>query len=158
PVRVLAFSPDGHFLAVAGDQARVWDCRSHEFVTAELPHPAPVLHLVFNHHGDRLATACPDQQVRVFAVPGSAEGVAPLFPPLPHLGRSVDRSDALAPVFIDQDRGLLTHVEGGAAWWDAVTGKGVRQLPSRDSLNRIVPSSDGRYLVLCGDKWAQLYE
>src|SRR5205814_100771 len=82
PVEALAVSPDGRFLAVAGDGVRVRDTRTKEFVTAELSHPRPVVALAFNGRGDRLATACLDGQARVFTVPG--ESADALFAPVPH--------------------------------------------------------------------------
>src|SRR5207302_1890363 len=42
-IRLLTYSADGRYLAVAGgNSARVWDCRARAFATPELGHPAAV--------------------------------------------------------------------------------------------------------------------
>ncbi len=159
-VTALAVSRDGSLLAVAGRSARVWDCSTRRFLSPDLPHPQPVVHLAFNGRGDRLATASRDGLARVFALPGDGE---PLFPPV---SNAVPRELAnqvppLKPAFIDQDRGLLTLSSGTAlAWRDAATGREIRQVVpfNRPFIHAVVPSPDGRYFAVCGFPGAQLWE
>ncbi len=48
-IRVLLFSPDGHYLAIASaNTARVWDCQAGTYATPELEHPLPVTTLAFH--------------------------------------------------------------------------------------------------------------
>jgi WD40 repeat protein/serine/threonine protein kinase len=122
-VTALAFSRDGQHLAIASDVVRVWDCRQHTFAPVAWRHPRPVDALVFSPGGDRLATACLDQQVRVFAVSSEAAMTAPLFAPLRHAPSDQVASPS-APAYIDNGRQLVT-ITGGTelTCWDAETGK-----------------------------------
>jgi serine/threonine protein kinase/WD40 repeat protein len=120
-VTALAFSTDGKHLAVGSDVVRVWDCKQHAFAPNAWRHPRPVYALVFSPGGDRLATACLDELVRVFAVSSEDATAAPLFAPLRHApgGGLVP-----APVYIDHGRQLVT-ITGGKelTCWDTATGK-----------------------------------
>jgi WD40 repeat protein len=125
-VQWLAFSPDRGLLALAGGATvRVWDCRKKAFVTGKLGHPADVYSLVFSPRGDRLATACHDGQVRVFAVAGDA--AKPVFPPLPHTPwePAFHGSRPLPPLFIDEGRRLLTVWHAALTCSDAEKGTRV---------------------------------
>jgi hypothetical protein len=109
PVRRLAFSADGHYLALAdAGSARVWDCRTRTFATPVLAHPGPVDVLAFNARGDRLATACRDGFARVYDLEPTAAG--PRFGPRPHAPWWVGIIGArpYAPMFVEDDRTLLT--------------------------------------------------
>ncbi len=151
PVRVAAYSRDGRSLAVAGRTARVWDCRTATFATPEIPHPAPVLRLVFNGRGDRLATACADGNARVFAVPPGPRGAGPLFAPLPNRAPAPPGNLPVDPVFVASDRGLLTlGFSGIVHWWDAETGREVRQIVSQWGYSFTAASPDGKHLVVAG--------
>lgn len=59
PVRTLAFSPDGLWLASGCDDgtARIWDARTGLLVTCWLPHDGPVTALAFSPDGRELASA-----------------------------------------------------------------------------------------------------
>jgi WD40 repeat protein/serine/threonine protein kinase len=156
-IRALAFSPDGHYLALADERmARVWDCRGREFVTAALAHPRPVETLTFNGRGDRLVTGCLDMKARIFRVPGGQSDAEPLIAPLPHIWpgdpRDVRSGRRIGTPFIDHDRGLLTvSGHGEVTWWDAATGKPVHVMPGPVEhyfVMSLVASPDGRYFFV----------
>ena len=79
PIKALAFSPDGEFLALASQIARVWDINRNAFLNPVWSHPRPVSALAFNRNGDRLITACDDKLARVFAVDRRRDRMAPLY-------------------------------------------------------------------------------
>ena len=156
-IRVLSFSADGRYLAIAGGMsARVWDVRGRAFATPELVHPAEVTTLAFHPEGRLLATGCRDDQARLFAVPGDAE--APLWPAVPHvLSREVTpwvRAFSSPPLFVEGGRGLITYGGKTALTWRvAETGVQVRTLDFPEwgrGVAAIEPSPDGRYLAVSG--------
>ncbi len=159
PIETLAFSSDGALLALASKTARVWDCRSRRFVTRDLSHPEAVRQLVFNSRGDRLATGCRDGLARVFSISG-ADDPQPLFEPLPNVLR---HQRVQKPLFIDEDRGLLTLTKSTiVTWWDAETGAEIRPIslnPAIDNdINCFISSPDQRYFAVCGSDGAMLWD
>jgi len=156
-IRLLTYSADGRFLAIAGgNSARVWEVRSGTFATPELVHPEAVTTIAFHPEGRYLATGCKDNQARLFAVPGNIG--SPLWPPVPHL-QSQDRTVWYPnffspPLFVDGGRGLITYSGKGGLTWRAVeTGAEVRTLDSPELSGRIAAielSPDGRYLAVSG--------
>jgi WD40 repeat protein len=155
-IRLLAYSPDGRYLAIAGGHsARVWDWRARSFTTPELVHPAAVTTLALHPQGRYLATGCLDQRARLFAVPGVA--AKPLWTPVPHIQVEGGRWYPVffsAPVFVDGGRGLITYGgKGGLSWRAVETGAKVRTLDSPEMSGRYAAttiSPDGRYLVVFG--------
>jgi hypothetical protein len=155
-IRLLTFSADGRYLAIAGgNSARVWDVRSRTFATPKLLHPAEVTTMAFHPEGRSLATGCSDSQARLFAVPGDAG--SPLWPPVPHRqeGGTVWYPVFFSPpLFVDGGRGLITYSGKGGLTWRAVeTGAEVRTLDSPELSGRIAAtelSPDGRYLAVSG--------
>jgi serine/threonine protein kinase/WD40 repeat protein/tetratricopeptide (TPR) repeat protein len=152
-ISAFAFSPDGKFLAVAGQVARIWDVKRQAFLDPAWVHPQVVSALTFNRKGDRLITACADNRVRVFAVEGRQDRKEPLFAPVAH-------AVPTPPALIDDDRILVT-VSGDSelASWDMATGKPVaapirtrpKQLPS------VVASSDGNWFATGGYYGPELF-
>jgi WD40 repeat protein len=159
----LAFSGDGRYLALAGDGARVWDCRTGSFATADLMHPQTVAALAFNSSGNRLATACSDGTARVFEVPNGASAGKPLFDPVPHT--VADETDAssprpVAPIFINRDRELLTmarEADGGVVWRDAASGVAIHTVREPE-VRTVGVSPDGKYVAVGAYKKAQLWD
>jgi WD40 repeat protein len=70
----VAYSSDGRLVAACsqGGSVRLWDADTHEEL-AVLPHGNRVLGLAFNPAGDRLATACGDNTVRLWDVASRSE-------------------------------------------------------------------------------------
>ena len=153
PIRALEFSPDGGFLAIASDTARLWDIRGRAFRDPTWSHPQRVTALAFNRKGDRLITACADKQARVFAVEGGRDGRAPLYNPVPHGIMS-------APALMDEDRILVTISEDTQiARWDMASGLPVTR-PMRDKSSRIAgvaASPDGNWLAAGGGDGPELF-
>jgi WD40 repeat protein len=154
-IRLLTYSADGHYLAIAGGSStRVWDCRTGAFATPELVHPAEVTTLAFHSKSRYLATGCCDNLARLFTVPSDAG--TPLWPPVPHAqppSRAIwDPWYCTPPVFVEDGRGLLTYGGKRGLTWRAVeTGAEVRTLDTPEFSERIgatVLSPDGRYLAV----------
>jgi WD40 repeat protein/Flp pilus assembly protein TadD/tRNA A-37 threonylcarbamoyl transferase component Bud32 len=165
PVRLLSFSGDGRYLAMAGGHARVWDFQENQYATEKLEHPQAVEALAFNERGDRVSTTCRDRLGRVFRVPGDGR---PAFAPVRHywIGPEEDirNGRAIPPTFIDRDRGLLTVTdERTVAWRDATTGKVLRSVPFRSAdaiptIRCLVASPSGAHFLIGGYKSAQLWD
>ena len=133
-IRLLTYSGDGTFLAIAGGNlARVWDLRAHAFVTPEFRHPSAVTTLAFQQEGRFLATGCLDNLARVFAVPNEDDGT--IWPPVPHI-QSVSEgfwqlTFCSPPVFVDGGRGLVTYGgDEGLSWHSLESGEETRTLDS----------------------------
>ena len=156
-VRLLEFGDGGRLLAIAGgDVARVWDVRAGAFASPPLEHPEAVTTLAIHPEGRSLATGCLDHKARLFALPG--EGVAPLWPAVPHLQASSrgvwDRLFYSPPIFVDGGRGLITWGgQGVLTLRSTTTGEVTRTLDSPELSGRIAGvevSPDGRYLAAFG--------
>ncbi len=155
PILALAFSPDGRYLASASTSVKLLDTQSGAVLEPHWPHPQPVEALVFNRKGDRLATACRDKKVRVFAV-ADPNRPAPLFAPVDHV--PVVPSP---PAFVDEGRGLITIRSGQQVnWWDAESGRpvGFQIVTSRPfALQRVVSSPRGDWFAVAGYWSAQVW-
>ena len=154
-VESLACSADGQRLAVSGDVVQVWNISKGSqkpVLEHELAHPQKVHSLIFNHIGDRLATSCRDNLVRVFAIGGSTDQPVPLFDPVAHI-RDVGIGIETSPVF-QSDRVLVIVASkpGGGSLIvsiDASSGAAINgrpQLPV-SSVGRLVVSHDGQCLA-----------
>jgi WD40 repeat protein len=164
----VTFSPDGKYLALAGGNvARVWDVRAGAFLAGELTPPSPIRKLVFNAKADRLVCDCANQRAWVHAITNNRLHGEPLFAALPHVW-TIYEGDAttgryIAPVFLDQDRALLTlATRSTICWWDARTGRQVRQLhcPRGEGYNveSLAVSKDGSQLAVGYYTGAQFWD
>jgi WD40 repeat protein/tetratricopeptide (TPR) repeat protein len=155
PVTALGYSPDGHYLAIASASVKLWDSQTGEILPGEFRHPQPVDAVSFNSKGTRLVTACRDQKARVYPVDNSAR-TEPLFDPLLHAPYFWS-----PPVFVDQDRGLVTISDGNhVSWCDVETGKptGFGTVTTGPGvLNRVVASHRGDWFAVCGRPNAQVW-
>jgi serine/threonine protein kinase/WD40 repeat protein len=153
PIGALAFSPDGKFLAIASQVARVWDINGKAFLDPVWSHPQGVTALTFNRKGDRLITTCLDKRARVFVVERRQERKEPLYAPVVHAVPS-------SPVLIDGDRILVT-VSGDSELmrWDMATGKpAAKPIHTKPwDLQGIVASPDGNWFVTGGLNGPEFY-
>ena len=142
PVQSIACSSDGKRIAIGGDVVQVWNISAEPVLEHAWPHPQMVHSLIFNPSGDRLATACRDEQARVFAVGEQLHSPAPLFEPVPHQ-TFVESS----PVFWG-DRVVVTAFHWQVDWRDASTGLlvGKNSAISLPRILRMTTSHDGRWV------------
>ncbi|MBN9517597.1 hypothetical protein J0H58_03610, partial [bacterium] len=156
-VSALTFGSDGRHLAVAGTAVRVWDLSRNAFVTPPLRHGGRVAHLAFCKRGDLLVTSCDDGLARCFAVPG--DGAEPVFPPAQHRPGVAWSLHRIPPLFVDDDRGLMTHAgevitcrnpRTGTSRWSSPTPLGKR-------LEGWAVSPDGHHLAVGVARLARFY-
>ncbi len=158
----LTFSPNGQFLATAGDQVRIWDSREKR-LAVELQHPKPVRNLAFDFRGERLLTACEDGMVRLFSISRDGGKAKPLFGPVPHLleGSIPNHpfKPSFTPKFIDEERGILTATgPTEVTWWDVKTGEKVQVIPSEEGLAGFTADPGGRFFAILGPGKAQVWD
>jgi WD40 repeat protein len=166
PITELSLSRDGRWLAVAlSNKVRLWDVRRQSFVGNGIKLPGEVRWLVFDGKGTRLAIASADNAVRIYQLDIPAEEDGPgklrrLAGPLVNWATQYNFNSHLAPVWIDDDRGVLTCAAfDEVAQWDPNTGKEVRRLkPNLWNVDAIVPSPNGRYVAITGWHGCQLYD
>jgi WD40 repeat protein len=165
-VGVLSFSPDGRWLAVAGGrQVRVWEVARQAFLGEPLQLPGEALWLVFDRQGTRLAVASTDDAARVYQLEPRARdddrgAVSLLTGPLLNARTGYYFDSHLPPLWVDEDRGLLTCASvSEVAWWDGRTGKEVHRFdPGLRFLCALVASPDGRYVAVAGWDGCQLHD
>ena len=161
PAYVLAFCPNGRYLAIGGTSVRVWDCHDEQFATATFPHPDRVVKIGFNSRGDRCATACVDQYARVFAIPDRQMKKGPLFPPIPNrYCVQFGKEKPNEPRFIDDDRILLTTTHAGEiATWDAESGEQIRVSPvGQRDMGFFAASHGGTLAAGGGAGWSRIWD
>ena len=155
-ITALSYSPDGHYLAIAGTTLRIWDTWARAFTPSSLPHPQVVDAMTFNSKGNRIATACRDGKARVYAVSAAEGRPDPLFAPVRH-----EPNIPSAPAFIDDDWGMVTITgDRQLTWWDAESGNPARPgtlVTTPNQLNRVVAGPRGESFATFGINAAQVW-
>ncbi len=155
-VTALAWSPDGRYLAIAGETVRLWDTQAHAFLTNGGRHPEKVEAIAFNRKGNRLVTACQDKKARMFALAADAAGPVPLFV-VAH-----SPCDPSAPAFVANDQGLVTITgQRQLTWWDAERGpegQALHLATNPRDLMRVVASRDGQWFATGGPIRGQVWQ
>ena len=122
-----------------------------------------------NVGGGRYTYTMPDAEVWNFNSSGhltskvsadGPEGLVPVAGPLINWRTQYHYHSHLPPVWVDDDRGLLTCASfSEVGWWNPETGKEVRRLrPNLWNVATLIVSPDGQYLAVTGWYGCRLYQ
>jgi WD40 repeat protein len=154
-VNVIAFSPDGRYLATAGDDnsVRLWTMPDGQKVSLtgdrDISHQKRIHILTFSLDGRYLATASDDQTACVWSIPSGRKIVT--------LSHEDYHITDLA--FSPEGRYLATASDDQTACvWAIPSGRRIATLSHDDYVASIVFSPDGNYLATASwDKTARLW-
>jgi WD40 repeat protein len=147
-VRKLAFSPDGHLLAIAGDSpdalAKVWDVSNGQMISTFSGHPDRaygIAEIVVSPDGNRVATVSGEGSVKIWDPRTGEESLV-----------LIGAGDVNGVDFSPDGRYLATvSSDGTATKWDAVTGE---ELVVYRDLGRLLESvkitPDGKRMIIAG--------
>ncbi|RUL83309.1 hypothetical protein TsocGM_22430 [Tautonia sociabilis] len=151
-VRLLEFSADGRFLAIAGgDLARVWDVEAGAFATPALEHENTVAGACFSPDGRTILTWGMGNDLRFW----EADSGRPRFAPVVHGDTCHDAR------FSPSGRLLaVASYDGSVRVRDSQTGAVVAELPEHpDLVYSAAFSPDGRRLVsACRDRQVRVWD
>jgi WD40 repeat protein len=153
----LAYSPDGRWLAVAGEPTQLWDARTG------LPQQrfAPAFRVAFSPDSKTLALGDWDSRVHLCDV--DTGRVLRSFEGQP--GKEVDHKKRVGSLAFSPDGKLLVAGFCAARWWEAdheqfarvwdvTTGKEVQTLAHKNSVPALAFSSDGTQLATASQEGA----
>jgi WD40 repeat protein len=157
PVYAADYSPDGKYLATAGDDgARLWDAKSGKPLGAPLkPNTNGMSNVIFSPNGKYVATASAGGSACVWEVP-TGKQVAPCFK---HSGvvAAVGQPD----IAFSPDSKLLATTDGtkkAAYLWNIAEGHQVAQLDLPAPGQLVAFSPDGKQLATASGKVAQIWD
>jgi WD40 repeat protein len=167
----LAYSPDGHWLAVSTDDrksVRLLDARTHGTTARFRGHENTVFKAAFSSDSRWLASCSGDRSVRLWQVDGEAwkakdeqnHRPSTVYPPPSQVLRG-HTDDVYAVAFHPDGKRLATAGRDGAVWlWDLARGEAVAQLPRHKSLVwSLAFSPDGATLASgSGDTTVRLWD
>jgi WD40 repeat protein len=150
PAPALAYSPDGHWLAVAGRPTRLWDARTGR-PAQEL---APSVRVAFSPDSQTLALGDMDGRVTLFDVATGRAGRTWEARP----GETDRNRKAVGSLAFSPDGRLLAAGFGWAQWWeddheqvarvwDVASGEEVQALAHNNSVPALAFSPDGSVLA-----------
>jgi WD40 repeat protein/tetratricopeptide (TPR) repeat protein/tRNA A-37 threonylcarbamoyl transferase component Bud32 len=144
-VNVALFSPNGRWLATAGDDGLIhlWDAATRQASPVVFSHDRAVLCLAFSPDSKRIASGSADSTAQVWSI---ADG-SPVGPRLRH------RAHVLHVEFSPFGKRLLTSNEGGAAMiWRVADGEPLVEPMRHTSVIRwAIFSPDGCRVATAGD-------
>jgi WD40 repeat protein/serine/threonine protein kinase len=149
--QVLAFSPDGRFLAIAQEHAaQLWDVANGKPAGATLPHEGKVLVLAFSPDGRRLLSGSTGGKGRLWDLP--AGKCLCEFPHPEHVRCVAFSADGTAV--------LTGGADHTARLWDAATGRPLgKPLQHKDAVDAVYFHPDGRtVLTTSWDKTIRRWE
>ncbi|MFT3943256.1 MAG: NACHT domain-containing protein [Ancrocorticia sp.] len=132
----MVFSPDGQYLATAGNGVRVWNAMTGELVM-ELDEMRYTRSVAYSPGGQYLATA--GNGVRVWnAMTGE-------------LVMELDKAKYVNSLVYSPDGQYLTVAGYGVRVWNAMTGELMKSFEDTMFISSVASSPDGQYLVTASD-------